>query len=461
MTAPWSLSKYQPRRWQAEALPRVLEAARGGSRGVVSAVMGSGKSFLIAEAVRLLLDGLGAEFKIIITTPTIRLVEQLADTLSEFYPVGRYYTHGKDTAEQVIVCCCASAPKLADELGDVAVWIADEAHRTTSETMQAAAEALQPFSSIGFTATPFCSDARRKLTQFDELVYEYSAQQAMQDGVVVEPRLRHYQGSASDLDKACFEMIGSTDGPGIVNARDIQDAEDYALFLRHRGIAAEPIHSKLSRELQSSRLEALRTSALRCLVHVHLLTEGVDLPWLQWLCLRRPTSSRVAFCQEVGRVLRSAPDKDHALIIDPNDLFNEFSLDVEAMIGCQPEQVETHEDRADLITRELEQPEPDPVILIDACSSYVRRMALAVYARGLAKRQVQSRAWRLDWPSDRQLSMLESLSWMPAQIPDPHNQAICAAMDCAEELSKGDVSDLITVLLAARKLGRWPDLENQ
>ena len=36
-----------------------------------------------------------------------------------------------------------------------------------------------------------------------------------------------------------------------------------------------------------------------------LLAEGVDLPWLEWLCLRRGAGSRVRLAQEVGRVVRT------------------------------------------------------------------------------------------------------------------------------------------------------------
>ena len=398
---PWETSKRKPRRWQSESLPALCDAAKAGQSGIVSACTGSGKSILIAELCRLLCDGLPTNFRIVVTTPTIKLVEQLAKTIGEFVQVGCFYTYAKNFNRPVIVACCPSAPALAEAMHSaglqVATWIVDEAHKTQSETMQEAAVALDPFSIAGFSATPYLSSDRKRLQLFSRLLYEYDAIQAMTDGVIVPPILRHYQGNSGDTDVAVLEMLREVSGPGIINAKDIADAEEYASFLSSNGVPSAAIHCEMKRDSQNVAIKQLEHGSIRALVHVNLLTEGVDLPWLRWLAMRHPVSSRVAFCQQVGRVLRCAPGKKAAYILDPHDLFNEFSLTNEAMIGNVPEP--TFEDNARDLAQEIadrsSSGEVDiemPLVLIDRISSYLRRLCLALQSEGLLRRDIKSKS---------------------------------------------------------------------
>ena len=425
---------------------------------MVSAVMGAGKSVLIAELTRLLMPSEG--WRIVITAPSIRLVEQLAETIGD---CSRYYTHAKQTDRPVIIACCNSAPELASRLSEhglkVALWIVDEAHKTKSATMRAAYAGLNPYAVLGFTATPFCSSERERLELFDEVVFSYDAVQAMRDGVIVKPVLRHYEGESGDIDRAVWQMICQVEGPGIVNADDIEDAEAYADALTCAGVPALPIHSKMSRAEQAATLERLREGAVKALVHVNMLTEGVDLPHLRWIALRCPSSSRVAFCQSVGRVLRTHPGKRLAYILDPHDMFNEFGLTYEAMLGCQPEPRLI--DDAEALLREVASSDPIelPLILIGQLSGYLRRLCLAFQSEGLSRRDIKSKAWRMDWPSSKQLAQTARARGWASLADGPHYKLLETCCDAADQLNKGDVSDLLTVLFTLRRLGSWPQLD--
>jgi len=464
---PWSTLPFAPRKWQAEALPVAIAGAHNGGRGIISAVMGSGKSILIAELCRHLLEGLEDAYKIVVTTPSIRLVRQLMETIAKHgLNVSGYFTHEKSLAGQVIVACIPSTGRLAEVLAEsgqkCAVWIADEAHKSNAAEMRTAIESLAPFSTIGFSATPFCAEERKRLVHFDHVLHEYDAQQAMQDGVIVPPELVHYGGTSTSTDQACLEMIKDVLGwgPGIVNAANVADAEAYATYLSDHGVRALPIHSYMTDDAQADAVDALEAGTVDCLVHVRLLTEGVDFPWLRWLCLRRVVSSRVAFCQEVGRVLRSHAGKRRAFVLDPHDLFNDFGLSYDAMLGCQPEPAEESLDKqAEQLELELggcDPGEDTPLILLDRLSSYLRKTALRFYSSGYAKRQIKSRGWRRDWPSDKQLDMLKRANTYSVMAPDADQVFLDAALQVADELTKGDVSDLITILLTAKRLHRWP-----
>jgi len=43
--------------------------------------------------------------------------------------------------------------------------------------------------------------------------------------------------------------------------------------------------------------------------------------------------------------------------------------------------------------------------------------------------------------------------------PSAHRAVLVAAVEAADELNKGDVSDLIDSLFTMRRLGRWPELQ--
>jgi superfamily II DNA or RNA helicase len=73
-----------PRRWQAEAFPAVRAHLSAGvlDGSVVYACTGSGKSIFAAEVLAELIIGLPPRGTIIVSTPTVALVDQLYATLA-------------------------------------------------------------------------------------------------------------------------------------------------------------------------------------------------------------------------------------------------------------------------------------------------------------------------------------------------------------------------------------------
>lgn len=194
---PWEGAQWPPRRWQAEALPLALESIQSGRRQVVQAVMGAGKSALIAELVRSLNPT--TEQPIVVSCPTRALVTQLAERIQSRNPhlsIGTFYTSSK-RIRAVTVVCVPSLLSFASKLqGKPQAWIIDECHGSQANTVLAAAQALEPAAILGVTATPFRSDDKERLTLFDEdgLIYSYTAGDALNDGVVVPWVVRKWHG---------------------------------------------------------------------------------------------------------------------------------------------------------------------------------------------------------------------------------------------------------------------------
>ncbi len=147
------------------------------------------------------------------------------------------------------------------------------------------------------------------------LICRYTAEQALADGVIVEPRILRYEGRETIGDDICVDFCRDPrlrDLPGLVSAWDIDDAEVFAGKLSLAGIPALAIHGRLSEDEQARRIKLL-VSRKRSDVWHESTDRRVDLPWLRWLLLRRfaknNKTSRNRFVKEVGRTLRARAPK--------------------------------------------------------------------------------------------------------------------------------------------------------
>lgn len=79
---------------------------------------------------------------------------------------------------------------------------------------------------------------------------------------------------------------------------------------------ASIVHSKQTWKEREAQLDLFKKGKNKYLVSILVLSEGFDFPPADCLVLIRPTKSTVLFVQAVGRVLRTAPGKTHALLLD-------------------------------------------------------------------------------------------------------------------------------------------------
>lgn len=461
----WEGSKYPPRKWQKEALPLIINSLKSGKKPIVSAIMGSGKSILLAELCYIALQKLKPHCCIVVSAPRQTLVEQLTKTIAErcgHQKVGSYFTHQKKASGDVIVCCNASAGALSlklKELGrEVAMLIFDEVHSSEADRFKLAWGVLKPACAVGFTATPFRSNDRERLSLWDEVVYRYTAGDALQDKVIVPWKLVHWNGTGADaaeVDKICLRMMMPMEGPGIVSALHIEDAEEFSAYLNREGFPAQAIHSKMHRSKRESALRKLEAGELRCVVHVSLLSEGVDMPWLQWLCLRRPVQAKVRFVQEVGRALRSHPGKTEAYILDPHDLFSVHGLAYPEALGEML--VQTTEEEEELASLDLEEDakkrvqKMKPAQAVTAVGSWLRSIQSVMRSAGLMKpASDEYDGWRDDKPSMKQIEALGRLTWACRYIPQPARDQfkMLVIPERALRLKRGDVSDMMDILIS-------------
>ena len=506
-----------PRRWQLDAWQVYLEHADANNLNgaAIYAATGSGKSIHLAEVIADQLER--STGKILVTTPTVALVEQLVATISGRLgqQVGSFYTDGKNITPRVVVACHDSMAKciqaIKDARASVGFWLSDECHKTNSPTVQAAfadlAAAWPECQRFGYSATPYLSNHEAGLKLWDKLLFKYDPDDAIADGALV-PWQRHglsvsqaaaYQravdakdAASADavIDDACASFIIAANGPGVVSATSIADAENFAIDLADRGIAALAIHSMQPASVRAARLEALKVGKIKALIHVSLLVEGIDLPWLQFGVLRRPRA-RVGFVQEIGRFLRAAPGKTFAAIFDPFNMFETHGLTHAAALS---DLIDTSEDEAEREKRQLEAGELfeilDPLtgkvykipadakrrnpsqrlaVAHNASANYINEVVSRWRAVSILEQPAYLGAnWRKQPASDKQIAWLTGkagLMHVLARHNNPHAKAIAAAYRlimgehnqaiesdarAASPLRRGAVSDFLDALTALK-----------
>lgn len=459
---------FMPRRWQRDAFAAVANyfADFEPDSGVISAIMGSGKSVVISElAASLQLPA--QNFVIVISTSTELLVEQLFADLKarcgRSRSVGVWYGRRKMLGE-IIITCLPSVANLTKKLNAAGkrclLWIADECHRTESEGILAAQALLDPIHGLGFTATPFRSDDSETLRLFRTMIYRYGVAEAQRDGVVVPWRIVHAEQATESLDLECVRMIEHAKGPGLANAADIADAEAFAEFLTLRNIPAKAVHSRLSQAEKKSNIEALHVGKIQCLVHVNMLTEGANYPWLCWLLLRRQVEARVRFVQEVGRLLRSCEGKKEAVYYDPHDLFGTFNLSYAEALGEPQEKpwLEIELPKPEEMSERLK--DADPPVAMAYIESITRMLTVAADACGiLGTRKAIQKADRIKPSTAIQRAALSQMSLVDPVIPAGWKRCLAAVTQRPDSLRFGFASDLICVLVAVKKHRLWPPID--
>jgi hypothetical protein len=475
----YSTSWQSPRTWQRSCFSTVTTYLnqQTSEPAVISAIMGAGKSLLISEVAAC--TKLQPNELIVVSTSTERLVRDLYKALrtrcGQYKTVGQWYGKRKKMA-QVVVVCTPSMQSFSDAMYQhgktCSLWIADEVHKTQCDSVLAAHMSLKPAHALGLTATAFRSDESESITLFKKQIFSYSADEAMKDGVVVPMQIKNYEGSSDDIDQACLEMIRESKGPVLTNASSIADAKKFAEFLSKNCTLSQAIHSGIPHARQEQIMNDLKAGTIKCVVHVNLLTEGADFPWLMCLTLRREVDSRVRFCQEVGRGMRACSEliwgkfkKTGCRINDPHDLFGGFQgITFKECLGEAPPKAELPFDILQPEESAKKISEADPPVAMAAIESAVRTIAVACVTGGITKQRskVITKANRLKPSTEFQQKMLVQFIERAAEfIPEGWRIAL-------EEISKrpdcirfGFAQDLISSLEGIRLAKRWPNVDAQ
>lgn len=450
---------------------------------LICAVMGAGKTHFTGAICRAWFDTLAHRECVVILVPTENLVLQTAmEIRGEWLPpgkVGVFYGKEKEPGP-VTICTYKSATTLARRLAEmrwsVRFVLSDEAHQTENSLGHAALDCFPGAPLLGLSATPYRSRKKDSLQKFEKQLYRYGPEDGLRDGILVyfETHSAEVDFDSDDCDDVCVDMARQAVayGPMVCNAVSIQDAEDFAARLTADGIPAKALSSRTQGNIHTKGsdswriIDHLKRGKIQCVVYPTLLSEGINLPWLVSLLMRRKISSRVRFAQESGRVLRAAPGKDKAHIWDPHDLTNALSISYDAALGwVEPDPAELLQEAIDSFDRPaLEKlgedfPYYPPAKKLPLTAAFVRRLANAWRQAG-ALRRMRAARWRQMEPTPGHIKALHKYrSGFEDLVHDsPEHGILTACFDAAPEFDRGTLTDLLELFHNGiyRQRDVWP-----
>jgi len=220
------------------------------------------------------------------------------------------------------------------------IVILDEAHHCRARTYQKIIAAYPHAVILGLTATPCRGDGRGLGPTFDVLVSGPSIAELIALNYLVptrvyapnRPDLNGVRVERGDYAESQLAEVMNTSGlvgdivehwhklaqrrPTVVFATGVAHSVNLRDQFRNSGVMAEHIDGSTPTEERDAILRRLAEGKVELVTNAMVLTEGWDSPSVSCLVLARPTKSMGLFRQMVGRVLRPAPGKADALILD-------------------------------------------------------------------------------------------------------------------------------------------------
>lgn len=198
----------------------------------------------------------------------------------------------------------------------------DECHHIAAKTWRGIANEYVGAHLLGMTATPQRADGSPLGDVFDDLVIGSTVAELTALGHLVPCSV---WSPPADVEIASGNLALSpveayrrhcTDERAVVFCATVEHADQCAAEMSAAGILCETVHGQLRPDVRKDRLERLASGALRAVTNVHVLTEGWDLPAVSVCILARRPQHAGTYLQMVGRVLRPAPGKSQAMILD-------------------------------------------------------------------------------------------------------------------------------------------------
>ena len=218
--------------------------------------------------------------------------------------------------------------------------VVDECHHATANTWRKILDAYPDARILGLTATPCRGDGRGLGGIFETMIECPQVAELIKGGYLVKscvyapstPDLTGVRVQAGDYVEA--QLASRMDRPELVadivstylkygegrKAVCFATGVGHSIHLRDRfneaGVRAEHIDSGTPKDERDATLARLASGKIDVVCNCMVLTEGWDMPEAGCCILARPTRKMGLFRQMIGRVLRPAPGKTDAIILD-------------------------------------------------------------------------------------------------------------------------------------------------
>lgn len=214
--------------------------------------------------------------------------------------------------------------------------IIDECH-VLYKTHKAYMEQYNNVPFIGLSATPFAKGMGK---HFDDLIVPITTQELMDQGYLceydcfapTEPDLKGVRTKRGDYDENQLaervdtpKLVGdivathqqlAKDRPTVVFAVNIAHSKHICKEFQKAGVRAVHVDAYTDKETRSMINNQFKAGEIDVLSCVAIFEKGWDAPIASCLIQAAPTKSIMRYVQQVGRILRTHPDKERAIILD-------------------------------------------------------------------------------------------------------------------------------------------------
>lgn len=309
------------RPYQQDAIQQARDRLAAGRRApLLVAPTGAGKSAMCGAIVIAHLKQSPTN-RVLIVVHRRELITQLAKTLIRMnvplIDIGEICPDVRARPSARIQIASTQTLRARGLFPPATLLIFDEAHHYSADDWHELTKGYPGVVRVGFTATPMRSDGRGMAPAFDSLVVVSTIKELTHLGYLVPCRviackpLKRPNMSHSPVDAYLAHAKGMRT---VVFADFVANAEKFAAEFRERGIDAVVVHGELADADRKGAFRAHDAGAV--LINVAVLTEGWDSPETSCCILARGCGSVGTYLQIVGRVLRTAPGKTEALLID-------------------------------------------------------------------------------------------------------------------------------------------------
>lgn len=275
---------------------------------------GGGKT-VIAEAVLERAYGRG-----LFLAHTVELVNQTAKRLRKVFPsVGIIMADEPLTPDAAIQVASIQTLIARDFIPPAETVIFDECHHLRADEWQKLADKYVASKRLGLTATPARGDGLPLGDVFEEMIVAAHYDDLIRDGFIVPARAYQppeilVKGLALDPLKAWERYAKGQRTFGFANS--VKNAEKFTKEFRDAGVPSATVEANTPKAERKHIISLFSRGDITALWSVNALTEGVDVIEASCAIVARSFQKASNYLQACGRVLRSAPGKTEATIID-------------------------------------------------------------------------------------------------------------------------------------------------
>lgn len=214
----------------------------------------------------------------------------------------------------VQVCSLQTLYARPEEVPGADLVIVDEAHRAAAPTIRAVLERWPAARLLGLTATPERGDGKALGDVFDHLVMGPTTKELVEAGVLVPCDVVGPDSYRDELSMRPEDAVQrySEGRATVVFCATVAAARELAGVLPR----AACVDGEMPIEKRREILQAYDAGEIQTLTNCLVLTEGWNAPRAEVCVLARGCQYPGTFLQIIGRVLRAAPEKSRALLVD-------------------------------------------------------------------------------------------------------------------------------------------------